>query len=135
MNHKIFIVGLLVVVFSTACMAYRPAVIGGIRNGTALGLVIEGDRSDPAIRFGIEASTSNSPLVFVGGKWFLSDVNSRYPMYMSAGLVGYLGSRSEVGPYISLIFDRFLNSIPLFLEIGIDVVNSSRIQVQMGYYF
>jgi hypothetical protein len=56
-------------------------------------------------------------------------------MSISGGLVGYLGNNATAGPYISLIFDRLLDVSPLFLEVGIDVVKSGRLQFQVGYYF
>jgi hypothetical protein len=135
MKNKVVFISLLVVILGIGCMAYNPAVIGGVRNGTALGLVLESGFSDTTIRLGFEANTSNSPIIFAGGKWYLSDIDSRFPMFLSAGLVGYLGSDNEVGPYISLVFDRFLNITPLFLEVGVDVVSSGKLQVQLGYFF
>ena len=137
MRNKLVFFGLLVIMLGSGSMANSPAVIGGVSDGTALGLVLEGNSiRDFNFRVGFEANTSNSPgIVFGGGKWFLSDMNSRYPMFMSAGLVGYLGSTSDVGPYVSLIFNNFFNVSPLFLEFGIDVVRSGRLQLQLGYYF
>ncbi|MCX5751778.1 MAG: hypothetical protein NT099_08990 [Candidatus Saganbacteria bacterium] len=133
----VFAVVLLVLLFVTECFAYTPAVIGGVRDGLALGLMLEnGPANGVKLRFGLEANTSNTPgIVFIGGKWFLSNINNRYPMFLSGGAVGYLGNHSEVGPYISLIFERFFDVTPLFLEVGIDVVKSGKLQLQAGYYF
>lgn len=138
MRKNIFIAGvLLVLLFGSQCFAAKPAVIGGIRGGVALGIMLESEFVDSAkLRMGFEANTSNSPgLVFIGGKWFLTDVGRRVPMYLGGGVVGYFGNNSAVGPYISLIFERFLDITPMFLEFGIDVVNSGRLQLQAGYYF
>ncbi|MFA6549223.1 MAG: hypothetical protein WCT39_04755 [Candidatus Margulisiibacteriota bacterium] len=123
--------------WGSSCLASQSAVIGGIRDGVALGLMMENGLSNgTALRFGFEANTSNTPgIVFLGGKWFLRDVVGRFPMYLSGGLVGYLGNNAEAGPYISLIFNRFLDVAPLFLELGVDVVKSGRLQCQVGYYF
>ena len=137
-KNIVFAAVLLVMMVGPACMAYNPAVIGGVRNGTALGLVFESNPSNyEPLRFGFEADTSNSTpgIVFIGGKWYLSDINSRFPMFLSAGLLGYLGNSSSAGAYISLIFQRFLDISPLFLEVGVDVVNSGGLQLQLGYYF
>lgn len=131
-------VALLVLFLGSECLASGPAVIGGVRDGLALGLMMESGLSNSAasLRFGFEANTSNTPgIVFIGGKWFLSNVSNRFPMFISGGLVGYLGNDSQAGPYISVIFERFLDVSPLFLEVGIDVVKSGRLQLQAGYYF
>jgi hypothetical protein len=119
------------------CLASKTAVIGGVRDGVALGLMMESGLSNSAtLRLGFEANTSNTPgIIFVGGKWFLRDVNNRFPMFLSGGLVGYLGNDTAAGPYISLIFERVLDVAPLFVEFGIDVVKSGRLQLQAGYYF
>lgn len=127
----------LIVLLGSSCLANQPAVIGGIRDGLALGLMAENDLSNGAtLRYGFEANTSNTPgILFVGGKWFLTSLRGGAPMYMSGGLVGYLGNNSVAGPYISLVFDQLFAVTPLFLEVGIDVVKSGRLQLQAGYYF
>ncbi|MFA4967667.1 MAG: hypothetical protein WC624_05560 [Candidatus Margulisiibacteriota bacterium] len=128
---------ILILVLGSSCFASQPAIIGGIRGGAALGMMLEsGISNSSTLRLGFEANTSNTPGVFfIGGKWFLSDISNRFPMFLSGGLVGYLGNNSEVGPYISVIFERFLDVRPLFLEFGIDVVRSGKLQFQAGYYF
>jgi|SRR3989339_827829 len=126
----------ILLLLGSSCFAFRPSVIGGIRDGVGLGLMFESDISkNTTLRFGFEANTSNSPgIAFIGGKWFLSNVG-RFPMSLSGGLVGYFGNNSAAGPCISLVFDRFLDVKPLFLEFGIDVVNSGKLLLQVGYYF
>jgi hypothetical protein len=48
----LIVVTLLVVLFSSECLAYQPAVIGGIRDGLALGLMAESSLSgSTALRF------------------------------------------------------------------------------------
>jgi hypothetical protein len=132
-----FVVAFIMLLLASSCFAFQPAVIGGIRDGLALGLMMESGPLDGAkLRLGFEAKTSNEPgIVFVGGKWFLNHVNHRVPMFVSGGLVGYLGNNAKVGPYISLIFERFIDVMPLFLEVGIDVVDHGSLQFQIGYYF
>jgi len=132
----ISVVAFIILLLGSSCLASQYAIIGGIRNGVALGIMGENNLSQSAgLRFGFEADTSNTPgIVFIGGKWFLSDISNRFPMFLSGGLVGYLGNNSDAGPYISVIFERFLDVTPLFLEFGIDVVRSGRLQFQAGYY-
>jgi hypothetical protein len=141
----IFVVAFMILLLGSSCMAFQPAVIGGIRGGVALGIMGENNLSKNVdLRFGFEANTSNTPgIVFVGGKWFLSNISGGFPMFISGGLVGYLGdngvgnhdNNATAGPYVSVIFERLLNVTPLFLEFGIDVVRSGRLQFQAGYYF
>lgn len=135
-NKMVLILALCLFLFGAECRAYDTAVIGGVRNGTALGLMFEsGFNNSAMLRLGIEASTSSSPgLVFGGAKWFLSNIRGGSPMFLSGGLVGYLGNNSQAGPYISLIFEHLLDVNPLFLEVGIDVVSSGRLQFQLGYF-
>ena len=137
MKKTVSVVAFIVILLVSSCAASQPAVIGGVRDGLALGLMMEnGTSNSTTLRLGFEANTSNTPgIVFVGGKWFISNVGGRFPMSLSDGLVGYLGNDTTAGPYISLIFDRFLEMSPLFLEVGIDVVKSGRLQFQMGYFF
>ncbi len=130
---------LFIILLGTGYMAYTPAVIGGIRNGTSLGLMFENisQINNIDINVGIEASTSGTPvIIFVGGKWFLRDVNNtKLPMFLNLGLVAYLGDNATVGPYVSIILERFLEIPDLFLEFGIDIVSSGKFQAQIGYYF
>ncbi|MFA5840522.1 MAG: hypothetical protein WC890_07770, partial [Candidatus Margulisiibacteriota bacterium] len=134
---KILLVVSIILVMGTSCLASQSAIIGGIRNGVALGIMGEKNLSQSVdLRFGFEANTSNNPgLIFVGGKWFLTNISGRFPLFLSGGLVGYLGNNTEAGPYISLITEKFFDVQPLFLEFGIDIVNSGKLQLQIGYYF
>jgi hypothetical protein len=136
-KKMVFVIALMVLVLGSSCLASQTAVIGGIRDGVALGLLMESrSTNSTTLRLGFEANTSNTPgIVFVGGKWFLSNISGRYPLFLSGGLVGYLGNGSTAGPYISIIFEPFLDVTPLFLEVGIDVAKSGRLQLQMGYFF
>lgn len=127
----------VIVLLSASAFAFKPAVVGGIRDGVALGIMLDTAVSNPSLRMGVEADTASSPVIgFVGGKWFLNNVRGGFPMYLSGGLVGYLGGReASAGPYISLIFERFLNVEPLFLEAGVDVAGSGHLQLQVGYFY
>jgi len=126
-----------VVLLSSECLAFKPAVIGGIRDGVALGLMMESDiNAKTALRFGAEISTARNPgIIFVGGKFYLTQINSRYPMFLSGGLVGYVGNNSSAGPYVSVIFERLFDIKPWFLEFGVDVAGSGKLQFQTGYSF
>jgi hypothetical protein len=139
MKRNVFtVVALLVLLFGSECFASGPAVIGGIRDGVALGLMGEsGLTNGAALRYGFEANTSNTPgIIFVGGKWFLSNLRGGSPMFISGGLIGCFGNNNTAaGPYISMIFERLFDVAPLFLECGIDVVKSGSLQFQVGYYF
>lgn len=138
MKKTIVSVVALLVLLGSSCFAFQPSIIGGIRDGVALGLMLESGPAEGAtLRMGLEANTSNAPgIVFVGGKWPLRNVSGRFPMSLSGGLVGYMGNNSsQAGPYISVIFDRFLDVSPLSLEFGIDIVNFGRLQCQLAYPF
>jgi hypothetical protein len=124
---------LLVVGFSAQAM--QPAVIGGIRDGLAVGIMADAPLARSAgIRFGIEANTGNHPiLVFFGGKFYLTSMN-RFPLSLGLGAVAYTGDNdTDVGASISLIIDRAFDIEPLFAEIGIDIADSGRLQAQLGY--
>lgn len=133
--RKLFLIGclLLIVVFSAQAM--QPAVIGGIRDGLAVGIMADAPLARNAgIRFGIEANTGNRPiLVFFGGKFYLTSMN-RFPLSLGLGAVAYTGDdKTDVGASISLIIDRAFDIEPLFAEIGIDIADSGRLQAQLGY--
>ncbi len=138
-KNSIFTV-LLFVFLGAQCMAYSPAIIGGVRaDGTTLGLVFDSGlpSNDLTIRFGLEGNLTNtSGIVFAGGKWFLHDADSaRFPMFLNIGVVGYMGNTTNVGPFVSIIMERFVNIDNLFLEFGVDTVNSVQLQAQVGYFF
>jgi len=137
----ISMIAFLILLFSvSSCMAFqstKAAVIGGIRDGAAIGLMLETYITDTTkLKFGLEANTSDTPgIIYVGGKWFLTDINNRFPMFFSVGGVGYLGNNSTIGPYVSLILERLFGVVPLFFELGVDVVKTGRLQFQAGYFF
>jgi hypothetical protein len=117
--------------------AMQPEIIGGIRDGLALGIMADAPIAKNAgIRFGVEANTASQPVIaFLGGKFFLTNTGG-CPMYLGLGAVAYSGGdhrRTDLGASVSLIFNRAFNINPLFVEFGIDAADSARIQAQVGY--
>lgn len=121
---------------SSSVWALQPAIIGGARDGLAIGIMADdGLKSNVGIRFGAEATTGSRPmLLFFGGKFHLQDIAGHYPMAFGLGLVGYFGNNNyDVGASVSLIFDQPFDLEQMFIETGIDVVGSGRLQLQAGY--
>ena len=136
-ENVFLVVALLVLLLGSECLAYKPAVIGGVRDGLALGIMADQNvKPNVGIRFGAEANTGGNPLIlFFGGKFHLQNISGRYPMALGLGLVGYFGNQnSQAGVSVSLIFDRPFDLDSFFFEGGIDVVGSGRLQLQAGYY-
>jgi hypothetical protein len=133
---KLLVVSCLLLVASSSVFA-APAVIGGIRDGLAIGLMIDNPVArNVALRVGIEANSGKQPMmVFFGGRFYLTSTGG---MPMSLGLhgVGYTGgsdNKTDVGFGLSFIFDRAFSVPPMFLEFGVDVANTARLQAQVGY--
>lgn len=125
------------VILSSASFALQPALVGGIRDGAAMGLLLqEYLGGGAALRFGMEANTGQNPMIaFVGGKFSLTSVG-RMPLSLGLGLVGYFGnSDTKSGLALSFIFDNVFGRSPMFIEAGIDVVNPAKLQCQLGYKF
>ena len=132
--RKIMVVSCLLLVVSCSAWAMQPELIGGVRDGLALGVMAESPlSSNVTLRFGAEANTGPQPIIlFFGGKFYLSYVG-RSPMYLGLGAVAYSGETTDAGIAISLVFNRAFNVNPLFIEAGIDVANKARLQLQVGY--
>ena len=134
---KIVLFSLLaLVLLCQSVFAASMDVVGGIRDGMALGIMGEQNMTNSlGVRYGLEANTGNQPLVlFVGSKFYLTDSQQPMPLALGFGLVGYLGSKNSTGGLsLSIIVDRVLNWQPLFIEAGVDVVEQGRFQLQMGY--
>ena len=115
--------------------AFRPEIIGGIRNGLAAGLMAEEPVSqDFSLRFGAEGTTGNEGIVLLAGGKFLMTYLDRSPFSLGVGLVGYIGTTGSIGFSVSGVVDRFLGVRPMFMEAGADfVANSIRLQLQLGY--
>lgn len=133
-----FFTCLFSLLFCSLAQALQPAVIGGIRNGLALGVIAEEPiASNTSLRFGAELNTGNQPIIlFFGGKFYLTNISGKIPMSFGLQAVGYSGNRStDLGLGISLIFSRPFNVNPLFFEFGVDVAGSGHLQAQAGYFF
>ena len=132
---KILFLSCLLLVVGFSAQAMQPAVIGGIRDGLAVGIMADAPVArNVGIRFGIEANTGHNPiLVFFGGKFYLTSMN-RFPLSLGLGAVAYTGDDdTDVGASISLIIDHVFDINALFAEIGIDIADSGRLQAQLGY--
>jgi hypothetical protein len=132
---KLFLISCSLLIVGFSAQAMQPAVIGGIRDGLAVGIMADEPLArNVGIRFGIEANTGHNPiLVFFGGKFYLTSMN-RMPLSLGVGAIAYTGDKdTDVGASISLIFDRAFNIAPLFAEVGVDIADSGRLQAQLGY--
>lgn len=133
---KKMLLGCLAVCFLVGCSrAAQIEVIGGIRDGAALGVMAEQNVAhNLGLRYGLEADTGTQPLiVFLGGKFYLTDFQRQMPLSLGLGFVGYAGNRFSPGISVSLIINRAFNLQPLFIETGIDVADQGRLQLQLGY--
>ena len=132
---KIIVVICLLVGVSCSAWAMQPEIIGGVRDGLALGMMAEGPIArNVTLRFGAEANTGKQPIILLfGGKFYLTHVGRTTPMYLGLGAVAYSGDNTDAGIAISLVFNRAFNVRPLFIEAGIDVANKARLQLQVGY--
>lgn len=137
MMKKIFLTSILtIILFVGSAMAMQPAVIGGIRDGLAVGLM--GDQQvgrNFGLRIGLEANTGNQPIIaFFGGKFYLTNIGRHMPMSLGVSLVSYFGNRNaDIGLGLSVIFNNFFDIKPFFFEIGVDAVSRGKLQAQLGY--
>ncbi|MBU0671901.1 MAG: hypothetical protein KJ732_02605 [Candidatus Margulisbacteria bacterium] len=133
---KIIIVSCLLLVVSFSAGAMQPEIIGGVRDGMAIGMMADAPvAKNVGIRFGLEGNTGRQPLLlFFGGKFLLTYLG-RSPMYFGLGAVGYTGGSgsTSVGPALSVVFNRAFNVNPMFVEFGGDVADGARLLAQVGY--
>ena len=134
---KKIIVGatLVVILFANVSNAFQPSIIGGIRDGLAIGFMADGPLAkNVGLRVGLEGNTGRQPLIlFLGGKFYLTSIDHAL-MSLGLGMVAYTGNNdTDVGGAFSLIFNRALGITPLFFEVGFDVARTARIQAQLGY--
>ena len=133
--RKLVLILVSVVIFVSNAFAFTPAIIGGYRDGLAIGIMGSSSIArNVALRLGVEATGGDAPLIaFIGGKFYLGGMG-RMPMSLGLSGVMYSGnSNSTFGFGISAIFDRAFGVRPMFLEVGVDVVDTARAQIQLGY--
>lgn len=114
----------------------QPAIIGGIRDGLAVGLM--GDQQvgrNFGLRMGIEADTGSQPIIFFfGGKFYLTNIGRHMPLSLGVSLVSYFGNQNpSYGLGLSFIFNNFFDLKPFFFEVGVDAVGRGKLQAQIGY--
>lgn len=129
------LVGLLVCLSVGSSFAATPEIVGGIRDGAAIGLQLEdGVARNLTLRGGIEFNSGKQPIVaLLGGKIPLTSIG-HMPLALGLGLVGYFGNnKTDAGVSLTFIFARFFDIQPLFLELGIDVAGQGRLVAQLGY--
>jgi hypothetical protein len=132
---KLAVVGCLLLVVSSASFAAMPEIVGGIRDGAAIGMQLEsGVARNLTLRGGLEFNSGTQPFIaYFGGKIPLTGIG-RMPLALGLGLAGYFGnSKTDVGLTLSFIFGNFFDIKPLFLELGIDAVGHGRLLAQLGY--
>lgn len=135
MKKVLVISCLLLVVSCQSVYAAVPEILGGVRDGLAIGLQLEdGVARNLTLRGGIEFTTGKQPIIaFLGGKIPLTSLG-QMPLALGIGFVGYFGSnKTDVGVSLTFIFNRFLDIKPLFLEVGVDVAGQGRLVAQLGY--
>ena len=132
---KLLFLSCLMLVVSCSAQAMQPEIVGGIRDGLALGVMADAQVARNAgIRFGIEGNSGDQPIIiFFGGKFYLANLG-QVPMSFGVGGVAYTGDdNTDIGVSLSLIINRAFNINPLFVEFGVDIVDSGRLQAQLGY--
>ena len=116
--------------------AAQLSVIGGIRDGLALGIMADQSVArNLGLRYGVEANTGSQPvIVFLGGKFYLTSLSHQMPLSLGLGAVGYVGNgKTSPGLALSLIIERAFNQPQLFIETGVDAADQGRFQLQLGY--
>ena len=132
---KVIMALFVFVLLAGAANALTPAIIGGIRDGVAVGFLAEDQvGKNFGIRLGLEANTGKQPLIMnLGGKFYLTGLGRKAYLSFGLGVVAYSGDKTSAGVSISFIINRAFDITPLFAEIGVDVVDSGRLQAQLGY--
>lgn len=129
-----------------ASLASHTSMIGGLRDGLALGLLVEEHLNhDLMYRYSVEASTGedtsfqgDNPFVLSGGGRLRLGKFGTSPVWGALGVTGNFGNNTEIGLTLSLIFEKINDQDPLFLEAGLDWFNDpshAHAQVQIGYRF
>jgi hypothetical protein len=132
---KLLVVSCLLLVVSCSAWGMQPEIIGGIRDGLAVGVMADnriGKNVD--LRFGAELNSGKQPVILFGGAKFFMTYFGSSPMYLALAGVAYSGgSNTDVGLGLSLVFNRAFNVAPMFVECGIDFARTGRVQAQVGY--
>jgi hypothetical protein len=133
---KRILIGLVGLVFiASASLAAVPEIVGGVRDGLAVGLQLESAVArNLTVRGAVEFDTGKQPVILaVGGKIPLTSIG-RMPLALGLGFVGYFGNaKNDVGFSLTFIINQILDIQPLFLELGVDVAGAGRPVVQFGY--
>jgi len=132
---RLAVVSCLLLVVSSLAYAAVPEIVGGVRDGLAVGLQLEaGVARNLTARGAIEFSSGKQPVIgLLGVKIPLTGIG-RMPLGLGLGLVGYFGnSKTDVGFSLTFVLNRMLDIEPLFLEFGVDVAGSGRAVCQLGY--
>ena len=68
-KNIVFVIVLFIIFFGSECLAYKPAIMGGIRSGAALGLMFESNITTSAtLRLGVEGNTSDTSVLAFNSK-------------------------------------------------------------------
>ena len=140
---KLFIVSCLLLAVSSMAWAWHTAMLGGYRDGYAMGVRTENRFTDRwEGRFGIEGSTGqdlyltgDNPFILFGTmNYYLGDLRHS-KVSLCSGLVAYTGDSSMTGISLSLLFDHALpNTDSIFVELGSDIMNGKPyLNAQVGY--
>ena len=132
---KILIVGLVFGFLVGQSGALVTELVGGVRDGLAVGLQLEDAAArNLTLRGGVAFNTGQQPVIgYIGGKFPLTSVG-KMPLALGLGLVGYFGNdKSDVGFSLSFIFNRFFDLKPLFFEVGVDAAGKGKLLAQLGY--
>ncbi|OGB87818.1 hypothetical protein A3H38_03745 [candidate division WOR-1 bacterium RIFCSPLOWO2_02_FULL_46_20] len=132
--RKVLLLVLLVLFPAGVALAAVPEIVGGVRDGAAIGLQLESSVArNLTLRGAIEFNSGRQPVVAcLGGKIPLASLG-RMPLGLALGLVGYFGNNSDVGFSLSFVLNRFFDLQPMFLELGVDVAGRGRLLAQIGY--
>lgn len=129
------VISCLLLVLCSSSYAAVPELLGGVRDGAAIGLQLE-DRvaRNLSLRGCIEFNSGRQPIIAcLGGKFPLTSIG-QMSLSLGLGLVGYFGNnKNDFGVSLTFIFNRFLDIKPLFLELGIDAAGPGRLLAQLGY--
>jgi hypothetical protein len=133
-----------VMLFCGSSWAYHSSIIGGMRDGLALGMKVEEiSLGSVSLNFDVQA-TSGEDLSFAGDNPFVLSGAAKFdfaeigprkiPTSLELGLVGYFGNRTEQGTYLAMIFDKIYGVDPLSLEMGFDYFGDhGHVTLQLGY--